>query len=263
MTELEAKPLDPSDDVARFWSGAGVLFGFWILAGFIGFVALVLLAEDPVKPEPPLDRPRVEATLGKILLDLKPPAERYAKISVEIERMLASKQLTDDTLRQELQEALSFSKQVSVPHEYQLTALWLEGNPQTLTEVVPMLRVEALNDALTPGSSAEIPQSQPASLSRISFGSSTPINARWTAGEPLRLRFSLRDADGLQEPIVVGGDDLELAEDAPLPGAAILLLGEPRALTRGQGRYLVRARTQSNDIIVAPLLLLRAIGATQ
>ena len=252
----------PSDgtgrDASRFWSGAGLIFGVWVLAGFFGFVLLVLLSKDPVKPQPPLDRPHVEETLAEILRALRPAAERYTKLSIEMQARLSSPRLTDEALRKELVEALAFAKQVSVPAEYWLTPMWIESAPTTLRQTVPVLRVEALNDATTPGSRAELPQSQPA-WQKVSFGAVKNVSATWAAGDPLRLRFSLRDAEGLQPTLTIGGDDLELASDAPLPGAAILLLGEPRALTRGQGRYLVRVRTKDGGVLVPPLLLLRAL----
>jgi hypothetical protein len=251
-------------DISRFWSGAGLIFGIWVVAGFLGFIVLVLLSKDPPKLEPPLDRPLVEKMLGASLRESKPAAERYTKIGRQIETMLKSEQLTDETLRQELNEALGFAKQVSVPHEYWITPIWVEGTPQDLRQTIPVFRLEAQNDATTPGSRAQLSQSQPNSQptwQKISFGTVKNASAIWAAGDPLRLRFSLRDAEGLQPTTTIGGDDLELAPDMPLPGVSMLLLGEPRALTRGQGRYLVRVRTQDGGVLVPPLLLLRALGA--
>ena len=65
-----------------------------------------------------------------------------------------------------------------MPHEYWITPIWVEGAGQGLTRAVPVLRVEALNDATVPGSRAELPQSQPA-WQKIAFGAVKNLSVTW------------------------------------------------------------------------------------
>lgn len=250
------------DDAARFWSGAGLIFGIWVFVAFVSFVLIVSLSSVVEPPPKPLTREEVLAKLGEVLREPSPPLERYKVLLSEIAELQKPNRVADEALLGSLKEAQAFAQQIASPREYWITPLWMEGPmPQGISGLTPHLKVEAVDDASVSGVPTSQPQSAPSNTwQKMAFGKVAPTPIIWSVGEPLRFRFTVSDVYHEVTHVAVGGDDLERAQDAPLPGASILLIGEPRAFTRGQGRYLAQVKTKDGAPVVAPLLLLQALA---
>lgn len=256
---------------AEFWSGAGFLLGAWSLISFFFFLLLLLLLPEPKKPEPgPLTRAELLQSLSTLLHEQN--SDRYAALAALSAQLQSDPRLTDDHLRAELKESFDFARALATPRPYLMTPRWVEVPAESLPSgpLLPFLRIEAINDAVSVGTAqtipaASLPSSQPESqgtFRRLSFGEISPLRVWWRAGEPLRLRISVQGAWlGASFSRALGGDDLERAQDAPLPDASALLLGETRAFSRGEGRYLAfLVPEESQEPLSVPLLLLDAVA---
>lgn len=239
---------------ASFWAAAGLALGAWLTAALALFFLLVFLSSPPPPPPPgPLSRAAVLEALSAALR--APSEERYTRVA-QAARALQRDPRCPEALSAELEEAARLAELLAASAEYLLLPVWVELPPsRELPEsgALPLLLVETAEDALWSGTKGVLVSE---AERRVILSSERELSIRWRAGDPLRLRFSVQQGFWGSAPFVLGGDDLERAPDAPLPDASLLLLGEPRALTRGGGRYLVRVRLarEGPPLVVPPLL---------
>lgn len=248
---------------ALFWSGAGFLLGAWMLFGFLAFVGLLLVLPAPAPPPPPpLDRVEVVRQLAPLLAAPLPASARYARLAALLQQLGRDPRLVDEALRADLAASLRFVQRLSGPREYLVTPRWVEVPAASIPRGarLPVARIEAGREQLVTGAplpEEPAPSSAPSAphLVRLRFDGASPARVTWSAGEPLRVRFFIQGLLGTGSAL--GGEDLERADDAPLPDAGALLLGEPRALARGEGRYFVTLEDAAggDPLVVPPLLV--------